>query len=424
MSNKILGIVGIGCGARTRTYCELAALSPHRYRVVGAADPNPIRVEKVRELSRNPDFRSFASDKELLAAGKLADVCIIGTQDAYHVEPALRAMEVGYDLLLEKPIAVNSREVMGLLTQAERLGRKVMVCHVLRYSPFYVKVKEIIDSGVLGDILTIDAREGVGAWHQCHSFVRGHWAVTGKATPMIVAKSCHDMDMLSWLASRRCERVSSFGALSHFNEANAPAGAPAYCTDGCPAGDSCPYNAMLYTNQHRRWLQWVMDGYATATDAEIVKWLTVSPFGRCVYHCDNDAVDHQVVAMEFEGHLTATFTMTGFDDGRDLIICGTKGRLRGGESMKAQAGNDIVVKTVAGDSVAYQVSTNVGGYDGHGGGDPGLVNALAGEFAKLAHEMRSGLYASLESHIIGFGAEDSRLSGKTVDLAAYRAGLE
>jgi len=162
MTSKPLTLVGIGCGGRTRTYCGLAARLPHRYQVVAAADPNPVRVEQVRELSRNPAFRSFASDRELFAAGKLADVCIIGTQDAYHVEPALRALELGYDLLLEKPIATDPRQIVHLLATAERLGRKVLVCHVLRYAPFYVKVHEIVQSGVLGDIVTLDAREGVG----------------------------------------------------------------------------------------------------------------------------------------------------------------------------------------------------------------------------------------------------------------------
>jgi len=423
MNSRVLTLVGIGCGSRTRIYCELAARLPHRYRFAGAADPNPVRLEVVRKLSLNPEFRSFGTDKELLAAGKLGDVCIIGTQDSYHVEPAIHAMEAGYDLLLEKPIADDPREVLELLEHAERLGRKVLVCHVLRYAPIYVKVKEIIESGLLGDVVTIDAREGVGAWHQCHSFVRGHWAVTGKATPMLIAKSCHDLDILSWMAGRRCERVSSFGALSHFTAANAPAGAPGRCTDGCPVEESCPYNAMRYASQQRAWLQWVMDGEAGASPEQIRAWLAVSPWGRCVYRCENDAVDHQVVAMEFEGAITATFTMTAFDEGRDIVVCGTKGKLSGGESVRGRTGNDIVVQTVLGESVAYRVSTCAGGYDGHGGGDPGLVHAMDGEFAKPAREMRSSLYASVESHIIGYAAEQSRRTKRTVELAEYRASL-
>jgi len=423
MQNNILTIAGIGCGGRTRTYCELAAGLPHRYRVVAAADPNPVRVQQVRKLSLNPDFRGFASGDELLAAGKLADICIIGTQDSYHFHPALRAMEAGYDLLLEKPIADDPRKILELLEHAERLGRKVLVCHVLRYVPFYVKVKEIIESGLLGDVITVDAREGVEAWHQCHSFVRGNWAVTGKSTPMVVAKSCHDLDILSWLIGRLCNRISSFGSLSHFNPAHAPAGAPFRCTDGCPVGESCPYNAMLYATRHRGWLQWVMDREAGASPEEIRAWLATSPWGRCVYRCDNDAVDHQVVAMEFENSVTATFTMTAFDSGRDLVICCTKGKLRAGESLKAQTGNDILVQTITGDSIAYQVSHCIGGYEGHGGGDAGLVDALHREFAKPARQMRSGLFASVESHMMGFAAEQSRLTGQTVGLDDYRATL-
>jgi predicted dehydrogenase len=397
---------------------------PHRYRVIAAADPNPKRLALVKALSQNPDFRGFETDAELFAAGRLADVCIIGTQDSYHVTPALRAMELGYDILLEKPIATDPSEILGLLNASERLGRKVLVCHVLRYSPFYVKVKEILTSGLLGDILTIDAREGVGAWHQGHSYVRGHWAQTGKATPMLVAKSCHDLDIISWMVTRPCLRVSSFGSLSHFTAANKPAGAPARCTDGCPAADTCHYNAMLYASRQRGWLQWVMDESEGATTEKIYEWLKTSPWGRCVYACDNDAVDHQVVAMEFAGGATGTFTMTAFDSGRDLVVCGTKGRLRGGDNIKSLSGNDIVVNLLNGDSLRYGVSTDVGGYDGHGGGDPGLVHALDNEMSKPAREMRSGLAASVESHLIGYAAEESRRTHQVVALAPYRRGLQ
>jgi len=420
---KPLTLVGVGCGGRVRTYCDLAARHPHRYRVVAAADPNPVRVGQIRELSRNPEFRSFSSDAELFAAGKLADVCIIGTQDAYHVEPCIRAMEVGYDVLLEKPVASEPAKVLHLLSEAERLGRKVLVCHVLRYSPFYVKVHEIVASGALGDVVTLDAREGVGAWHQAHSYVRGHWAVTGKATPMLVAKSCHDLDIISWLVNRPCRQVHSFGSLSHFTSANAPEGAPDNCTEGCPVGDTCPYNAMLYASRQRGWLQWVMDGGRDASEEDVRSWLSSSPWGRCAYRCDNDAVDHQVVLMEFEGGVTGTFTMTAFDSGRNLTICGTKATLRGGDEVRAQSGNDIIVQYHTGNTVRYGVSNDVGGYDGHGGGDPGLVHAIDREFAKPAAEMRSGLHASVESHLIGYAAEEARRTGSSVRLADFRKSL-
>jgi len=230
---KRLKLAGIGCGGRTKTYLGLAARKPDYFEVVAAADPLPKRVADVKELSRNPSFRSFDSDAAILAEDKLADIMVIGTQDAYHVQPAVASMRKGYDLLLEKPIAPSVKEVVEIERAARDLNRRVLVCHVLRYSPFYTRLKQIVDSGILGDIISLTAKEGVGAWHQTHSFVRGHWAVVEKATPMIIAKSCHDMDIISWLVDRRCESVSSYGALTHFTAANAPKGAPARCTDGC-----------------------------------------------------------------------------------------------------------------------------------------------------------------------------------------------
>ena len=419
-----LTFVGLGCGGRTRTYCELAAQQPHRYKLVAAADPNAVRVEQVKGFSKNPEFRSFSSDKELFAAGKLADICIIGTQDAYHLEPCIEAMELGYDVLLEKPIATNAEDVTRLLAVAERLGRKVLVCHVLRYTPFYNKVKEIIERGDLGDVVTIEASEGVVPWHQAHSFVRGHWAVEGASTPMLLAKSCHDLDIISWLVDSPCTRVSSFGALNHFVSKNAPEGAPKRCSDGCPVGDTCIYNAMRYTSEHRGWLKWVMDGGLEASNEAIAEWLKESPWGRCVYLCDNDVVDHQVVAMEFEGGMTGNFTMTAFDSGRHLKVCGTKGTLLGGDAIHRHSGHDVIVQYHSGDTDYYGVSKGAGGYDGHGGGDPGLVNALEREFAKPVREMRSSIFASEESHLIGFAAEQSRHTGKTVTLEAFRDSLK
>jgi predicted dehydrogenase len=266
---KRLRLAGIGCGGRTFTYLSLAAQMPERYEVVAAADPLPDRVEKIRKAAKNPNFRGFASDAELLAQPKLADVMVIGTQDAYHVQPCLAAMERGYDVLLEKPIATNLKDVLRLESAARRLGRKVLICHVLRYTPFYAKVREIVASGALGDVVSLAASEGVGAWHQAHSFVRGHWGVTEKCSPMLIAKSCHDLDIISWLMDRRCLSVSSYGDLTHFRAENAPQGAPARCTDGCPVAASCSYNATLYATIHRGWLHWVYDQEPGASTEQI-----------------------------------------------------------------------------------------------------------------------------------------------------------
>ncbi|MEI6425113.1 MAG: Gfo/Idh/MocA family oxidoreductase, partial [Lentisphaerota bacterium] len=248
-----------------------------------------------------------------------------------------------------------------------------------------------------------------------------HWAVTANATPMIVAKSCHDMDLISWLIGRKCKTVSSFGSLTHFTSANAPKGAPARCVKGCPVGQTCPYNAMHYLGRHRDWLQYVYDHSKTANDAEILGWLAESPWGRCVYHCDNTAVDRQVVAMEFDGNATATFTMTAFDQGRNIEICGTKAVLRGGEFTKQNLDCDIIVRNHgSGDTSKYSVNPDVGGYAGHGGGDPGLVMNLHEEMSKKdPAQMRSSITQSLQSHLMGYAAEESRLTGKMVYLNEF-----
>ena len=329
-----LTIACIGCGSRAQTYAELIARRPDRFQIVAAADPAPQRVDKLRRLSGHPDFRGFASAADLLSAGKLADLMIVATQDNDHYGHACGALELGYNLLLEKPIATRADQVLEIERLAIRANRRVMVCFVLRFAAFYRKVKEIIDSGELGTIVSIAASEGVMPWHQAHSFVRGHWSVVGKSSPMIISKCCHDTDIVHWLAGRRCQRVASFGSLRHFRPELAPPGAPARCTDGCPGASECPYHAMRYTTDMRvPWLSMVYDRAQEATPEEIVSWLRSSPWGRCVYRCDNDAVDRQVLAMEFEGGVTGTFTMTAFENGRHIEVYGTRGVLKGGRNL-------------------------------------------------------------------------------------------
>ncbi len=418
---KQLKLAAIGCGGRTFTYMELAGKMPDKYEIVAGADPIAHRVQRIKKISHNPDFQSFKNDKEILAQNKLADVMIIGTQDAYHYEPCKNAMEKGYDVLLEKPIADTLEKVIDLNQTAEKLKRKVVICHVLRYSPFFVKVKELVNSGIIGDIITLNEREGIGPWHFSHSFVRGYWSVMEKSTPTIIAKSCHDMDIISWIIRKKCLNVSSYGELTHFTEKNAPKGAPSRCTDGCPVENTCIYNAIQYTNIHKDWLYYILDKIKekTATRKKIIEWLSQSPWGRCVYRCDNTALDHQVVILKFEGDITATFTMTAFEPmARYIEIFGTKGTLKGGESFKKKFGSDIIVEEFKTNKISrYDVNYMVGGYEGHGGGDPALMIALYSEMMKHdPKEMVSSISNSVESHVMGFAAEESRLTTKTIDL--------
>lgn len=413
-----LTLACIGCGARAQTYTQLARRHPRQFQIVAGADPVPDRVEKIRRISENPTFRGFPSADAILGAGKIADIMIVATQDNDHFEHCRGALQLGYDVLLEKPISTRAAQVLEIERLARAAGKRVMVCFVLRFAAFYRKVKEILDSGALGELVSIQASEGVNPWHQAHSFVRGHWSVVEKSSPMILSKCCHDVDIVHWLAGRRCVRISSFGSLECFRPERAPAGAPARCTEGCPAGETCPYNALRYTQDQRfPWLPMVYDRAQDASVEEITAWLRSSPWGRCVYHCDNDAVDRQVLAMEFEGGVTATFTMTAFATGRHIEICGTKGVLKGGESYRQHFGTHLILLPHAGEPVRYTVQAEDGGYELHGGGDPGLVNALYDEMTKpVSAPLAAGLDSTVHSHLMAFAAEEARLTGRVVTV--------
>jgi len=393
-----------------------------RYSVVAGADPVPERREAMRGISNNPDFQSFKTADELLAQDRLADVMIIGTQDEYHFEPARKALEKGYHLLLEKPAAQTLDQTLELARLAKKYDRKILLCFVLRYTSFYSKVHEIVRSGKLGDIISMHASEGVEAWHQTHSFVRGHWGKTSDCTPMIIAKCSHDTDYLAWLMNSRCTAVSSFGRLSHFTEKNAPKGATERCTSGCPhaapQGGTCMYDAHHYLDKHKRWLDMVYPHPTERSDEEVLEWLKTSPWGRCAWKCDNDAVDHQVVNMDFENGATASLTMTAFDFGRSIEIFGTKGTLRGGQSMKDATEIDMSIRNHAnGETENIVLEDNSDDtYKGHGGGDFGLVNAMDTIFQGEGPDS-SLIENSIEGILIGFASEESRLdNGRVVEI--------
>ncbi len=423
---RTIKLAAIGCGNRTTVYANLVKqIAGEKFKITALADPVKERRDEIAGYEKTAEIRHFDSADEFLKQEKMADAVIIGTQDDYHFNPAMGALKKGYDIILEKPISNNLEEVLILDRTARELNRKVIVCHVLRYTPFYNKVKEVIESGLIGEIVTVNASEGVGTWHMAHSFVRGKWADTEKSSPMILAKSCHDMDILSWLVQKKCLAVSSFGGLEFFREQNAPPNAPFRCIDGCPVAESCQYNALLYMNEQRvPWLSVVFDpesmkkNQGGASDDEIRKWLETSPWGRCVYHCDNNAVDHQVVTMSFEDGITATFTMTAFDEGRNIEICGTKGTLKGGTYTQKITSHDLVFyDNRYGKITTWDIEVESGGNDSHVGGDLGFVSMLYEELtAEDPSLMRSSIHESVESHVMAWGAEISRKENRVVEL--------
>jgi len=408
---KSLQIAILGCGSRGRTYARIAASLDGRYEITAAADLVAVRVAAVTGLSAPGTTLSFADADALFAAGKLADVLIIATQDGDHFGHAVSALHAGYDVLLEKPAAGSLAECEALDALARSLGRRIALGFVLRHTPFYSTIKAFVDSGRLGKIIALHASEGVEPFHQAHSFVRGHWRKKAGSTPMIVAKCSHDADLICWITGSRARTVSSIGKLGWFHAGNAPDGAPARCTDGCPAAATCLYDAHRYLGDKRNWLKMVMDGAETAADAEVLTFLRDSPWGRCVYRCDNDVVDHQILTTELENGVTASLSMTAFDNGRAIEIHGTLGSLRGGGPAHHAGAPELWFREHAGGTIEAVPIPQAGsdGYAGHGGGDYGLVNALDRIFAGPS-ALPPGL-EGLDGHRLAFLAEDSRVAG-------------
>ena len=397
-----LSIAILGCGSRGRTYAKIAASFGDRYELTAAADPVAVRRETVAALGE--DVAVFDSADALFAAGKLADVLVIATQDAQHFGHAMAALETGYDVLLEKPAAESLERCEAIDRRARELGRRVALGFVLRYTPFYSTVKEVVESGRLGRVISIRTHEGVEPYHQAHSFVRGHWRSAKGSTPMIVAKCSHDADLLCWLGDAVAASISSYGDRTWFRAENAPAGAPARCTDGCPAAKDCLYDAHRYLGDKRRWLRMVLDGSEEAEDETILEFLRTSPWGRCVYRCDNDVVDHQVLACELENGITATHTMTAFE------IYGTKAALKGGTPYEEAGASELWLRHHLDGRIepVEILKPSDDGYAGHGGGDYGIVDAFDRLF-RGPDALPPGL-DGLAGHRLAFLAEASRVA--------------
>lgn len=407
-----------GAGSRGLGYGKIAASLNGKCRIVAVAEPREwFRNEAVKNFGV-PAGGVFHDWKEMARKPKMADAVIIATQDKMHTAPALAFLKKGYHVLLEKPIAPTKSECRRIVAAAKRHKRIFAVCHVLRYTSYFKRLKELLDSGVIGEIATVRHIEKVNYWHQAHSFVRGNWRNSKESSPMILAKSCHDMDILLYLMGRRCEKVSSFGSLKHFRRECKPAGAAERCMDCQFADDGCPYSAKriyLRDRAEKGNYGWPVDVLTQDFSVEGVgKALREGPYGRCVYACDNDVVDHQTVNFEFEGGATCAFTMTAFtyDGGRSTEIMGTKGVITGDSSVIE------VTRFIDGHKDIYDVTKTQGMLgDGHGGGDGGLidafVNALLAEDQSL---LTSGPDVSLESHLMAFAAEEARVSGKVKEI--------
>ncbi len=420
MSKPITAVL-FGAGMRGHiAYGPYATQHPDELEIVAVAEPDDVRRHRFATAHDIPPERCFRSWEEIITQPKMADVVINTTQDKMHHASGMAALEAGYDMLLEKPMTDNLADTVALVQAAERNGRFMQICHVLRYTPFFTILHDVLASGRIGEIISVEHRENVSFWHMAHSFVRGNWGNEAASSPMILAKCCHDLDILYWNMGNPVKKLHSFGSLKHYRSENAPSGATARCTDGCPAAEECPFDARsIYLNMNNE--GFLVKAFTNDMSLEGRQHaLETGPYGRCVYHCDNDVVDNQIVNMEFESGATVALIMHGHshEEGRTMRYDGTLGTLRakftfGGYHMEVhdhKSGRREEIDIPFADS-------------GHGGGDEGImrnfVRTMRGE-----EEAMSTARESLESHLMAFAAEESRHEGTVVDMIDFRQQAE
>ena len=420
---KQLSLILIGGGDRGSSYLKYLLENPEKFRLVGLAEPVKEKREFLRDTYNVPSDMCFESYEKLLEMPRIADIAMICTQDKMHFEPAMMAIDKKYDLLLEKPAAPTPEECFKLSENAKKNGVRVLVCHVLRYTPFYKAVKKFISEGNLGEIMNVMHAEGVGNLHYSHSYVRGNWRKLSESTPMLLAKCCHDTDLFQWLLGEPCTKVQSVGTLSYFCEKNKPEGAPKRCTDGCMYKDTCYYYApSLYriNTAEVGHFRAIAANKFNPTDEEVDEALKTAPYGRCVYQCDNDVVDHQIVNMQFGSDKFVTLTMSAFNKGgRVTTFMGTKGELYADMEEQSLRFYDFQTRET---KEIYTPDENfeqsIAG--GHGGGDAGIMADLYDYIAlDSPSNSISDISVSCASHLICFAAEEAREKGITVDMDEY-----
>lgn len=413
MKEDIISVAILGCGSRGITYGKLMRERVGGYEIVSLCDCKSIALNKAAEKFGVKEECLFLDEQEFFKE-KRADLLIIATLDKDHVRQCLRALELGYDVLLEKPITDSKEECYALLDAQKKYGGKVVVCHVLRYAPAFVTAKRLIEEGAIGRLVEIDALEQVGYWHQAHSYVRGNWRRSEDTTPMIMAKCCHDLDLLQFYAAAKCESLSSVGDLTFFNEQNAPENSAEKCVN-CQYVDECPYSARrCYIERWKHtgsakdaWPYNVICSTYPLTEEALEEAIRTTPYGRCVFRCDNDVVDHQITTCTFENGVKATLTMTGFtaEVGRRITFRGTYGEIELNEMLPY-----LELKKFGEKARRIELSeTSEDSGFAHGGGDYKMIKELRKALTS-AETGATSLVNSIESHLMCIVAEESRLA--------------
>ncbi len=413
----------VGAGGRGRdAFGAFAKRTPELLKFIAVAEPDEGRRRKFASDHGIAESMQFASWSDLVTRpAPLAPLCFNATLDREHLPSSLAILEAGYHLFLEKPMGVTAAECLAIERKAAERDRMVQICHPLRFTTFYGKVKSLIEEGAIGRPITIAMSENIAYWHYAHSYVRGNWRRVDTTGPMILTKCCHDMDIATWLCDARASRVASVGALRFFRPENAPAGAPKRCLDGCPAEKTCPFYApALYLGDYA---EWPVSAISLDTSLEARRRaIETGPYGRCVFHSDNSAVDHQEVIAEFENGIQVNFSAraNSFLPLRTIRIIGTEGELNG--HFEKQEISTFRFKTgmwYQDKPKVYRLRARTAG--AHGGGDEGAIR----NFLRCYKEndqtfIRRSLEIAVEAHVLALAAEEARATGAVVDMSAYR----
>lgn len=414
---KPVTAITLGAGARGNVYGDYAVEYPGQLDIVGVAEPIAIRNERYAKKHAIADANRFHTWEDVFKKPKFADAVIISTPDQLHYGPCMAALKMGYNVLLEKPISPSEKECRDILELTKKTGLIVAVCHVLRYAPYFIKLREMMQSGAIGEIISVQHMEPIEHTHMAHSYVRGNWHNSTTTTPILLAKSCHDLDIIKWMLGKESESIQAYGDLKWFKKENAPVGSTERCTDGCAIEKTCPYSALkqYYRKRQRTYVFDLPEDKDRQGDA-ILDFLKTTNYGRCVYRMDNDQCDHYTTNILFKDNVTASFNMEAFTPwgGRRTRVMGSMGFIEGDMSQFT------IYDFRTDKSKTYESKVlDVENYknEGHGGGDWRLVadwiQAVSQQNPQL---LTSTIDASIESHVMCFMAEESRAKKKVMPI--------
>ncbi|HCE43241.1 MAG TPA: hypothetical protein DET40_06815 [Lentisphaeria bacterium] len=411
---KAVSLALIGAGNRgAGIFGQYALEMPHRTKFITVVEPDAAKRKAFAARHNIPESKCFDSISAFFAAPpKGIEGVIIATLEDQRIEPIMKSMEQGWDILVEKPLCTNKEELIKLYDATKNYGKILIVCHQMRLSPIYRTIKSLIDSGDYGDIVCVQHSENLSWHHMAHSFVRGFFN-NDSLTPMLLAKSCHDMDMLTYLLGKAV-KVASFGSLKYFRKENCPKGAPKFCLDGCPHYQSCPYHVMKIYFDHDTDPAYIRQMGVVEDKEHLLELMKKNRFGKCVFQTDNNVVDNQTVQIEFEGDVHASFTMCGHNGiGRRM----TKISMTNGE---------IDYDGISGDIKTYRFeprldsAIKVVAKGTHGGGDRAIMdNFIDAIVTRDKSILLTPIQNSLEGHLLVFAAEESRKNGKVVGIREF-----